>query len=330
MFCEKISWAVVETLWLPTSTGRKYLIENGITLEDGTYLKEFPSFAEDANIVRNLPGEEYATLNLTLSHDPRNECMDLHEPGFECNGKRHLEPLNRVIIWDSRVKEDEQRQTLLQWDQMPAFCRHCQKPDHCRADCPDYHKWANCYHCNKPGHVSKNCDRNNSESVPAKVRAVEKSPAKPKERKGAKPTPPKRADSERRSKPVEDKDHIMPNAPQPNAGSPTHEASQQQIKMTGDTIMEENNTNTKLSDADALNSVSKDVRRSYPEFDPSKAAKKLTRQEGSLDIGDARYQHAETSNPHSNARRMSGDDTDTIDRNLTPPAPSGTPPSTNL
>ncbi|KAK4519270.1 uncharacterized protein ATC70_009502 [Mucor velutinosus] len=359
----------LETLWLPNAAGRKTLIEQGITLEDGTYLKGFPSFTEDANIVRitmeKLPflpavqlkkemaerfscfgdvlehgifktetgifqGEGYVTLNLTLSNVPGNECMDSHEAGVECSGQRHLEPLKRVIIWDTRSKEDDQRQILLQWDQMPAFCRQCQKPDHCRADCPDYHKWAICYHCNKRGHVSKNCDRNNAESVPAKVRAVDRTSAKPKERKGAKPTLPKRADSERRSKPVEDKDHIMQDAPQPNADAPSPEASQQQTKITGDTIMEENNTNTKFSDADALNSVSKDVRRSHPEFDPSKAAKKLTRQEGSLDIGYARYQHAETSNPHSDARRMSGDDTDTIDRNLTPPAPPGTPPSTNL
>ncbi|KAK4522011.1 uncharacterized protein ATC70_004550 [Mucor velutinosus] len=339
----------LETLWLPTSAGRKHLIENGITLEDGTYLKGFPSFPEDANIVHatmeKLPflpavqlkkemaerfscfgdvldhgifktengifqGKGYATLNLTLSHDPRNECMDLHEPGFECNGKRHLEPLNRVIIWDTRLSAVTARSLIIV--------------------VPIVQIITNGQFAATAGHVSKNYDRNNAESVPAKVRAVEKSPAKPKERKGAKPTPPKRTDSERRSKPVEDKDHIMPDAPQPNAGSPTPEASQQQTKMTGDTIMEENNTNTKLSDADALNSVSKDVRRSHPEFDPSKSAKKLTRQEGSLDIGDARYQHADTSNPHSDTRRMSGDDTDTIDRNLTPPAPSGTPPSTNL
>ncbi|KAK4515206.1 uncharacterized protein ATC70_002816 [Mucor velutinosus] len=258
----------LETLWLPTSAGRKHLIENGITLEDGTYLKGFPSFPEDANIVR-----------VTMEKLPFLPAVQLKKEmaeRFSCFGD----------VLDHGIFKTEN-----------GIFQGGRKPDHCRADCPDYHKWAICYHCNKHGHVPKNCDRNNAESVPAKVRAVEKSPAKPRKQKGAKPTPPKRTDSERRSKPVEDKDHIMPDASQPNAGSSTPEASQQQTKMTGNTIMEENNTNRKLSDADALNSVSKDVRRSHPGFDPSKAEK-------------------------NDAKRMSGDDTDTIVRNLTPPAPS--------
>ena len=156
--------------------------------------------------------EGYVALNLTLSNVPDNECLDSHTPGYECSGKRHLEPLKRVIIWDNQAKEDEQRQILLQWDQMPAFCRHCQKPDHCRADCPDYHKWAICCHCNKRGHVSKNCDRNNAETIPAKVRVVEKPYAKLKERKGAKSTPPptKKGDPARRGSTSADKDMILP------------------------------------------------------------------------------------------------------------------------
>lgn len=93
--------------------------------------------------------------------------------------KQTLELLKRAIICDARAKEDEQRQILLQWDQMIAFCRYCQKPDHCRADCQDYHKWAICYYCNKRGHVSKNSDRNNSGSVSATVRAVDRTPTKP-------------------------------------------------------------------------------------------------------------------------------------------------------
>ncbi|CAO3625018.1 unnamed protein product [Mucor fragilis] len=41
------------TLWLPNAVGRKTLIESGITLGMGPkYLKGFPSFAEDAKIVR--------------------------------------------------------------------------------------------------------------------------------------------------------------------------------------------------------------------------------------------------------------------------------------
>lgn len=74
----------------------------------------------------------YITLNFTLSNVPGNECMDSHESGFEYNGNRHLELLKRMIVWDTLAKEDKQRQVLLQWDQMLAFYRHCQKLDHCR------------------------------------------------------------------------------------------------------------------------------------------------------------------------------------------------------
>src|SRR6478735_8234929 len=104
---------------------------------------------------------------------------------------------------------------------MPAFCRHCQKPDHCHADCPDYHKWAICYHCSKREHVSKNCDWNNAESIPAKVRVVEKQYAKPKERKGAKSTPPptKKGDPACRGSTSADKDITMMEATQPKSSS---------------------------------------------------------------------------------------------------------------
>ncbi|KAL9545608.1 hypothetical protein PS6_008122 [Mucor atramentarius] len=348
----------LETLWLPNAVGRKTLIEDGITLEDGTYLKGFPSFAEDANIVRvtmeKLPflpavqlkkemaerfscfgdvldhgifktengifqGEGYVTLNLTLSNIPDNDCMEPHESGFECSGKRHLEPLKRVIIWDTRSKEEEQRQILLQWDQMPAFCRQCQKPDHCRADCPDYHKWAICYHCNKRGHVSKNCDRNNAESV----RAVEKTYAKPKDRKGAKSTPPptKKVDPARRGSTSADKDITMMEAAQPKPSSNILESSRQPAHNTEDTVMEEESTTAGMSDADALKSVSRDVSPSRSHFDPSTAAKKLIRQDGSADISDARYQGS--ASPNSN-------DTEKTDRILNPPAQAGTPPSNKL
>ncbi|KAL7318955.1 hypothetical protein PS15m_002137 [Mucor circinelloides] len=209
--------AFLETMWLLNGEGRKTLIEEGITLEDGTFVKGFPSYPADATIVKltleNLPflpalqlkeemaarlsvfgdvldhgisrtdgiyqGEGYATLNLTVPSNPGYECQELHPEGKPCPGHRHLEELSRVIVWD--VQESEQRKVLLQWDQMPDFCRNCQSSDHCRADCPDYKKWVRCYHCNSTGHVAKNCSRNDS---PNKVRAVEKSPPKP--RKGSK------------------------------------------------------------------------------------------------------------------------------------------------
>ncbi|OAD00897.1 CCHC-type zinc finger transcription factor [Mucor lusitanicus CBS 277.49] len=210
--------AFLETMWLPGCEGRNTLINDGITLEDGTYLKGFPSYPGDATIVKltlqNLPflpalqlkeemvnrlsrygdvldhgisrtngiyqGEGYATLNLTVPSSPYYECQELHPDADKpCPGHRHLEKLSRVMIWDPSVSD--QRMVLLQWDQMPNFCRICQKSDHCRADCPEYKRWIVCYHCNEHGHVAKNCSRNDS---PNKVRAVDnKASSKP--RKGS-------------------------------------------------------------------------------------------------------------------------------------------------
>ncbi|KAL0144117.1 CCHC-type zinc finger transcription factor, partial [Mucor lusitanicus] len=208
--------AFLETMWLYNSDGRKTLIEDGITLEDGTFVKGFASYPADATIVKltleNLPflpalqlkeemaarlsafgdvldhgisrtdgiyqGEGYATLNLTVPANPYYECQELHPGDAPCPGHRHLEQLSRVIVWD--LEATDQRKVLLKWDEMPAFCRNCQSPDHCRADCPDYKKWITCYHCGEKGHVAQNCPRNDS---PNKVRAVEKGSPKP--RKGA-------------------------------------------------------------------------------------------------------------------------------------------------
>ncbi|KAG1113821.1 hypothetical protein G6F42_014354 [Rhizopus arrhizus] len=113
--------------------------------------KRFSSFRDvlDRGIFKTeygiFQGGGYVTLNLTtLSNVSENKCLDPHHtPDYECSGKRHFEPLKRVIIWDTHAKKDEQRQILLQRDQMPAFCRQqqCQKPDHYRrADYPHYHK----------------------------------------------------------------------------------------------------------------------------------------------------------------------------------------------
>lgn len=131
-------------------------------------------------------GEGYATLNLTVANSAANQCQERHAPGSICSGQKHLEQLARVIIWDPLATDP--RKTLLQWDTMPSFCRNCQASDHCRADCLDYKKWVRCYHCNRHGHVAKNCDRKNSESVPAKVRVEENSSSRTKERKGSKTT----------------------------------------------------------------------------------------------------------------------------------------------
>lgn len=49
----------LETMWTPFSPGRQIIINSGITLEDGTFIKGFPSYPADATIVclklENLP-----------------------------------------------------------------------------------------------------------------------------------------------------------------------------------------------------------------------------------------------------------------------------------
>lgn len=65
-------------------------------------------------------------------------------------------------------------------------------------------------------------------------------------------------------------------------------------------------------------------------FDPTTAAKKLIRQDGSADISDARYQGSASPNSHGEAVRNPGNDTEKTDRNLNPPAQAGTLSSNNL
>lgn len=173
--------AFLETTWLLNNgQGRRTLIEDGIILEGGTFIKGFPSYPADATIVKltleNLPflpaalqmkeemaarlsafgdaldlgisrtdgvyqGEGYATLNLTvLSTSPEDDCQELHPDDGQSCPGHH-----RHLEQLSRVivwdpKESDQRKVLLRWDQMPDFCRNCQSSDHCRADCPDYKK----------------------------------------------------------------------------------------------------------------------------------------------------------------------------------------------
>ncbi|KAI8047285.1 uncharacterized protein B0P05DRAFT_592711 [Gilbertella persicaria] len=286
-----LGYDFLETMWLYNSVGRKTLIEEGITLEDGTFVKGFPSYPADATIVRltleNLPflpaiqlkeemaarlscfgevldhgisrtdGIFHGTLNLTLSATPENGCMESHAEGSECPRHRHLEPLSRVIIWDPC--DNEQRKVLLQWDKIPDFCRSCQRSDHCRADCPNYKKWVRCYHCNETGHVMRNCSRNGSiDSAPSKVRAVEKSSSQPKPRKGS------NKDSTASPKAAPKKPMAQKNA---SAGSPVPQGYKNNerdatVALNGrngveeDTTMNESNLNP-VNDSDAVKTISK-------------------------------------------------------------------------
>ncbi|KAL9536951.1 hypothetical protein PS6_011789, partial [Mucor atramentarius] len=115
----------------------------------------------------------YATLNQTRPRTPEHQCLSTshdHGPPSPCDGFLKYHALSRVILWE----EDDRfyRHVLAQWDLMPEFCRICQEPGHCRADCPEYKKHLQCYHCNEHhGHISRNCPRHANGN---KVRLVEK------------------------------------------------------------------------------------------------------------------------------------------------------------
>ncbi|KAL7331471.1 hypothetical protein PS15p_212267 [Mucor circinelloides] len=201
----------LETMWVHHSAGHNTILNDGVFLSDGTYVKGFESYPTDAKIVHvkleNLPflparlvmqdmkrilsfygevldlgitqvngifhGKGYATLNQTKPRTVENVCLSTDHPhgtsSSKCDGYHKYQELTRVIPWE----EDDgyYRHVLAQWDSMPEFCRICQQPGHCRADCPEYKKHITCHHCNLHGHIARNCPRLNDAN---KVRIVEK------------------------------------------------------------------------------------------------------------------------------------------------------------
>lgn len=98
----------------------------------------------------------------------------------------------------------------------------------------------------------------------------------------------------------------------------------QQTNTAEDTSMVDDTTINGRSDANALKTISRDVNTPHSEFDLVKAAKKLICQNGSTDIGDARYQSSANSNSLNDTLHIPGANTDKTDRILNPPKHSGT------
>ncbi|KAG0973253.1 hypothetical protein G6F29_012954 [Rhizopus arrhizus] len=171
----------IETQWTLGSRGYTTILNDGITLSDGTFVKGYKSLPSDAKIVRlrleRLPLRP--VKKLTKEMEARLSCFgEVLDLGLIKSGGcnvgigyatlnidpvesplERLEKLQRVIDWDDG--EGDIRHVYLQWDEMPPFCRICQKEDHCRADCPDLKKCLECYNCNKKGHMRHNCPRKN-------------------------------------------------------------------------------------------------------------------------------------------------------------------------
>ncbi|KAI9482817.1 MAG: hypothetical protein EXX96DRAFT_630868 [Benjaminiella poitrasii] len=198
-------------MWMTGSSGLARILD-GFYLSDHTFIKGFHSFSADAHIVKvkleRLPYLPTAVLKLEMESrlSRFGEILDLgiYKTSSGCyigQGYATLnvtpatlpeapyEALQQVILWS----EDDGRQVLLQYDNMPDFCRLCQSSDHCRADCPEYKLHLKCHNCNGNGHIMRNCPRRNDaviDVIPAshKKRLVDK---QKKERKlPALPNPP--------------------------------------------------------------------------------------------------------------------------------------------
>ncbi|KAI8380134.1 hypothetical protein BD560DRAFT_388656 [Blakeslea trispora] len=164
----------IETCWDMESPVCKTLLGEGLTMDDHTVIRGYRSLPADAKIAR------VKVERLPLIHPLRlreqmverfshfGEVLDagLHMDGNVFYGQGYVvlnlnkphvtEPqtLSRIIDWG-----DKDRDLLLTWDEMPPFCRFCQKYDHCRADCDALRNSRQCFNCNERGHISRDCPR---------------------------------------------------------------------------------------------------------------------------------------------------------------------------
>lgn len=166
----------IETSWDRESPEYDQLISTGLTMDDNTIIRGYPSLSAEAKIARvkieRLPLCHPRKLRdmLTQRFSSIGEVLDI---GFHMDGKvffgqgyvvLNLKPtgfevtesLTRVLPWPS-----ENRQLLLTWDEMPPYCRYCQKDDHCRADCTELLRTKHCFECNELGHIIRDCPRRN-------------------------------------------------------------------------------------------------------------------------------------------------------------------------
>ncbi|KAI8640745.1 hypothetical protein BD408DRAFT_469261 [Parasitella parasitica] len=170
-------------------------------------------------------------------------------------------------MWNPRVPESEQRVLLLQWDQMPAFCRNCQSSEHCRADRPDY--------VNKKGHIANVCTRSNEQiDVPSKIRAVAQSPTPKKRQKG------------------------LQRIPKPDLPKKDSRATDNSSNPLQNPVSEGQEINDKpalpLTDASALQEISKGIVMSdppsprSPELGAERTAKKVAKLDNNTDTSYVR------------------------------------------
>ncbi|KAI7887776.1 uncharacterized protein EV154DRAFT_554382 [Mucor mucedo] len=145
----------METMWTLGSQGHHTILNEGITLSDGSFIKGSRSLPAESRIVKVI-----------LERLPFLQPEDLM-----INMDKRLS-----IFWGILWNDYDQEEILvyLQYDNMPDFCRLCQASDHCRADCKEAKRFLKCYNCNQHGHIMRNCPRNNvlEENNNNKFRAV--------------------------------------------------------------------------------------------------------------------------------------------------------------
>ncbi|OAD04286.1 CCHC-type zinc finger transcription factor [Mucor lusitanicus CBS 277.49] len=181
---------IMETCWIHDSPGHQAILK-GFKLKDGTFVKGFTSLPANDTIVNvhldRLPMEPVPVLK-TLIRDRLSHFGEVLDYGISFTQGDYVgqgyatlnitpkpnepayEALDRIIYF--RLENGVNRQVLLKWQDMPDFCRLCQKPDHCKADCPDARKYMQCFNCNQHGHKSRNCPRQDDADTPSKKPAT--------------------------------------------------------------------------------------------------------------------------------------------------------------
>jgi hypothetical protein len=170
----------LETTWDTTSEIYTKLISKGVDM-DGTIIRGFKTLPADANVkivsIARLPYCHPTMLldQIQLRFRSFGTILDigLLRDGDCYVGEAYVvlnipaqdivEQLNHVVDWI-----DKKRQIHLKWSGMPLYFRHCDKNDHCRADCPVLLMAKTCFHCHKNGHLIKDCPRMNSSNKKVK------------------------------------------------------------------------------------------------------------------------------------------------------------------
>ncbi|OBZ80594.1 hypothetical protein A0J61_11357, partial [Choanephora cucurbitarum] len=161
----------IETFWDKTNAEYEKLLGNGLTMDDGTIIKGYPSLPSNAKVAR-VKVERLSFINPLSLRDLMFKRFahfgTVLDAGLQLDGKSFFG--QGYVILDLNRPHPTQSEFLrreIDW---------FNDDDRCRADCPDLHKSKQCYHCNDLGHISKDCLRrgHNPQIPPNKRVAITK------------------------------------------------------------------------------------------------------------------------------------------------------------